>query len=302
MAGFERLVVGLGCAEPDASLIQYASLLARLGQSLSVRFVHVAKDGADHTKLREEMREKVKAGFSSPAEVALDVISGPLTDGLLDCAVSHGADLLVVGGKRRILGARLAMVAPCAIAVIPEGAAARLNHLMIAVDFSRAAGETVGWATQLAAEDTNIACTALHVINHESADLFADNEGEREQQQAVRDVLAHANKHGVAVAPRIIDPPRITNTGRNFILPSKLHSLELAQAILNDAGERGVDCLALSSRGRSRSASILLGSVAEMVIERSQIPLLIHKPLGAKLGLAQILLGEADAFASVKAN
>jgi hypothetical protein len=55
-------------------------------------------------------------------------------------------------------------------------------------------------------------------------------------------------------------------------------------------------------RGRSRSAAILLGSVAEDTIIGTKIPLLIVKHFGAKLGLLQVLLDRSFRTRSVTAN
>lgn len=287
MAGFDHIVVALGCAEGDASLIAYASLLAKLGGTTEVRFVHVAESKAPAAAVREQMRATVAAAFTGTARIACDVLNGPLTDRLLSYVTEFQADLILIGSKKHVLGARLAMVAPCSVAVIPSGHPAHLSHMMIAIDFSEAADNTLQWATSLAASDPSMRCTALHVMTHESPDLFAEHESEMEQAEAMRKTLARADRNGVTVAARL------ANT-------RPLHGV--AQIILAEAAECGADCIAVSTRGRSASASILLGSVTEEVIERATIPLLVNKHAGASLGLAAILLGRAGWRAGVKTN
>jgi hypothetical protein len=49
----------------------------------------------------------------------------------------------------------------------------------------------------------------------------------------------------------------------------------------------------MSTRGRSRSAAILLGNVTEAVIVEARTPLLIVKRFGAKLNLLETLLDRA---------
>ena len=46
----------------------------------------------------------------------------------------------------------------------------------------------------------------------------------------------------------------------------------------------------MSTRGRSRSSAILLGSVTEEVIISTRIPLLVVKHFGARMGLLEALL------------
>ena len=214
MTGFDHVVVALGCADGDASLIAYASMLAKLGGTKEVRFVHVAESSAPAAKVREQMRAKVAAEFSGTARTECDVLHGPLTDRLLACVTEFQADLILIGSKKHKLGARLAMVAPCSVGVIPNGYPARLSHLMLAIDFSDAAADTLEWATGLAAADPAIRCTALHVMTHESADLFAENESEPEQAEAMRKILARADRNGVTVTPALASAGRTGHIGR----------------------------------------------------------------------------------------
>src|SRR3712207_6014416 len=90
MHRYRHLAVALSRSDADAGLIRYAALVARLGTAREVRFVHVLPGpGAgvpEHDRAVEQMRACVKAHFTGvpdTAEVFHDVLSGPLTDGLL---------------------------------------------------------------------------------------------------------------------------------------------------------------------------------------------------------------------------
>lgn len=304
MAGFDHLVVALGCAESDRSLIAYGALLAKLGGTKEVRFVHVAESSAPASAVREQMRASVASAFAGTARTECDVLQGPLTDRLLAYVTEFQADLILIGSKKHVLGARLAMVAPCSVGVIPNGYPARITHLMLAIDFSDAASDTLEWATRLATGDRTIRCTALHVMTHESADLFADHESEPEQAEAMRRILARADRNGVVVTPGLasVGPTGDIGLRHRFFLPASIQGADVAHTILAEAEVREADCIALSTRGRSASASILLGSVTEKVIERAQLPLLIGKHFGASLGLAGILLGRGGWRSGLKTN
>lgn len=296
MAGFDTLVVAMSCAEADAKLVDYANLVALLGGTREAFFVHVVsphKHSTPIATLRQQLRDRVAAQFRAPARVECDVLQGPLTDRLVEYVDELEADLVLVGGKRRVLGARLAMVAPCSVAVIPAEAPATISHLAVAVDFSDSAADMLEWVTSLAAADRSIRCTALHVMTHESVDLFSDNESEPEQAEAMRQILARADRSGVPVEPRLASVSTSSDIGRHhrFILPASIGGADVAHAILAEVKAIGADCLALSTRGRSASASILLGSVTEKVIERSPIPLLVSKHSGARMGFVEVLLG-----------
>lgn len=302
---FNQLVVALGAPDGDQALITYAALLARLGGSRTVRFVHVAEPSADKAAIRTRMRVNVAAtagDLGSRAE--FDVLDGALSDRLLDYVTEFQADLVIIGAKRRKLGARLAMVAPCSVAILPHDVAATVTHLLVAFDFSADAAETLRWATSLVAADPAIRCTALHVMTHESTDLFAGHESAEAKQAAMEVLLSEANRHGVEVVPRLADVERSGDVGggRIFSMPASIQGSDVAHTILEHAAACGADCIALSTRGRSRSASILLGSVTEKVIERAGVPLLIGKHAGRRLGLAEILLGRTTSAAGLKTN
>jgi len=302
---FDQLVVALGSPTGDQALISYAALLARLGGSRTVSFVHVADPADDAATLRTSMRANVAA--TAPELVSLaefDVLHGALSDRLLDYVTEFQADLVLIGAKQRKLGARLAMVAPCSVAILPADVAARVSHLLVAFDFSHDAAETLRWATSLVAADPTIRCTALHVMTHESTDLFAGHESEPARMEAMRALLTDANRHGVEVTPRLAEVDRGSGDigGRFFSLPASIQGADVAHTILEEAAACGADCIALSTRGRSRSASVLLGSVTEKVIERAGMPLLIGKHAGRRLGLADILLGRTTSAAGLKSN
>lgn len=303
---FDQIVVALGSPSGDRNLLAYAELLARLGRSRTVRVVHVARADDDAAALRDTMRAHVAAaapGLAARAEV--DVVRGALTDRLLDYVTEFDADLVVVGGRRRVLASRLAMVSPCAVAVLPDGAAPTLSHLLVAIDFSHDAADTLRWATSLVAADPSLRCTALHVMTHESTELFATHETPEARMTAMRALLTDANRQGVEVTPRLAEVDRgggEVGGSRYFSLPASIEGSDVAHTILEAVTASGADCLALSTRGRSRSAAILLGSVAEKVIARASVPMLIGKPAGRRLGLADILLGRAAGVASLKAS
>jgi SulP family sulfate permease len=303
MADFSQLVVALGSPDGDASLVAYASMFARMCGATEVRFVHVAESSASAPALRERMRAHVDAQFhDTTVDVECDVLHGSLTDRLLNYVTEFQADLILIGSKRHKLGARLAMVAPCSVGVIPTGHLPTLSHLMVAFDFSSAATQTLQWATELVARDHTVRCTALHVMTNESTDLFAGSETADEQAAQMRSVLAATHHNRVAIDARLAEVQRTSELGSHTFSPAAaIQGADVAHTILCQAAAAGADCLALGSRGRSRSASILLGSVAEKVIERADIPVLVRK-YGRNLGLASILLGRTTWPDGIKTN
>lgn len=304
MERIEQIVVALGSPDGDASLVTYAALLVRLTGATEVRFVHVAAPSASAPALREQMRRHVAVVFgSTTAALECDVLHGALTDRLLEYVTEFQADLVLIGSKKHKLGARLAMVAPCSVGVVPDGWSARLSHLLVAVDFSAGAAGTLDWATRIAAGDPTIRCTALHVMTPESTEIFAAGESEEANTVAMRRTIAASDHHGVDVASRLAIVERAGEVGRShpFSPAAAIQGSDVAQTILSQAQAAGADAIALSTRGRSRSAAILLGSVTEKVIERATLPVLVWKH-GANLGLTSILLGRAGKPVEISVN
>lgn len=295
MTTFQELVVAVGAPTGNAALIGYAARLAALGRSRTVRFVHVAEPEQDVAIVRDQMYADLGSAFAQvDAEVDCDVLHGPVSDRLLAYVTEFQADLVLVGSRRRTLGARLAMVAPCSVAVLPDERHSTLSHALVAFDFSPSAAATLSWATGLIVADPSIRCTALHVMTHESTDLFAGHESAEAQAAEMQRILDVANVHGVPVASRLAHVRRGGEIGRShpFSMAATIQGSDVAHTILDEAAACGADCVVLSTRGRSRSASILLGSVAEKVIERAEVPVLIGKQGPHNLGLVEILLGQ----------
>lgn len=301
---FDHIVVALRSPGDDDALLEFAARLARLGATKSVRLVHVAEAGEPAAALRDQMRAQAAPVFAGlGATVECDVLQGALTDRLLAYVEEFQADVIVIGSKRRKLGARLAMIAPCSVAIVPVEHRSDLTHLVVAFDFSEGSTETVRWATRLVAADPSIRCTALHVETNESTDLFGDTD-DADEATTMRHMLQAAGDPRVAIETRRVGVARTTDVGvsHRFSFAASIEGSDVAHTILAEAQALGADCLALSTRGRSRSASILLGSVTEKVIERATMPLLVGKHTGRNLGLVSILLGQARRDAGIKTN
>jgi nucleotide-binding universal stress UspA family protein len=57
-----------------------------------------------------------------------------------------------------------------------------------------------------------------------------------------------------------------------------LVSDQVVAALMQDAGLHNIDLIAMSTAGRSGLARLLLGSVADKVLRRAEVPLLLYRP------------------------
>lgn len=287
---FHNIMVGLAGSEADAELIGYAAMLAGATGPRELHFVHVLPTqpphsdraaGPSHQEALEGMRQAVAGHFGaapvSPA-VSCHVLPGERTDRLLEFAAEHDIDLVLVGHRRgrsgrRSLARRLAMKAPCSVWMAPEGSAPTLRRILAPIDFSGAAADALGIAAALAARGGARECFALHVYFNEAVttyDEYAEVLRGKEEQAFAR-FVAPLDLHGVEVRPLFREGP------------------DVAHAVEQVATELGADLVVMGTRGRSRSAAVLLGSETEHTIMASRIPVLAVKHYGARLNLLQAL-------------
>ena len=295
MHRFRRVAVGLARNETDAPLIRYAAMVCSLGTVEEVRFVHVLSRASgpqpmvtDHATVQSELMRTVEQRFSpAPPKVRVhcDVLDGPLTDQLLSHTAQQQVDLLLVGhgrnhSGRRALARRLAMKAPCSVWMVPQGAPATLAKILVPVDFSEHAADTMRVACSMAKLSGIAECLALHVYFNEAVVTYEGYDAvlRGQEEEAWRKFIAPIDCQGVSVTP---------------IFEESSH---VAATIGRIAEREGADLIVMGTRGRSRSAAILLGSVTEDMIIDAKIPLLAVKHFGARIGVLQALLDRGFFF------
>lgn len=286
---FQHLMVCLTHSESDFGLIRYAAMLARLGTATEVRFVHVLPTPSvglpahEHDRAVETSKRAVKEAFLNVPDnvnVYCDVLKGPLLDRLLTFAAEQEVDLMLLGHRpdhppgRGSLIRRLAMQAPCSIWIVPDGSPPSLKRVLVPVDFSGDSGDAMRVATSMARLCGQSECLALHVYSNEAVLTYEEDDPVLlgEQAKAFEKFIAPIDCRGVAVTP-------IFEEGVN-----------VAHTIHRVAKEQDVDLKVMATRGRSRSATILLGSVTEGVIIEARTPVLVVKHFGARLGILQVLM------------
>jgi nucleotide-binding universal stress UspA family protein len=287
MHRYRHLVVGLALTDADVRLLGYAAQIARLGSVREVRFVHVLPPTAygqvhDHDRVLTALQEQVRKHFADVPERVqryCDVLKGPLLDRLLSFSAEQEVDLMLVGHRRDrpgrgALSRRLAMKAPCSVWIVPDGSPATIQRILMPVDFSEPAADAVQVGTSLAQLVGLKECQALHVYFNEAHATYAEYEEvlRGEEAKAFAQFIAPLNLHGVRVTPLFQEGAHV------------------AHVIHRVAQEERIDLIVMPTRGRSRSAAILLGSVTEETIVETRIPLLVVKHFGAQLGVLQALL------------
>jgi nucleotide-binding universal stress UspA family protein len=92
------------------------------------------------------------------------------------------------------------------------------------------------------------------------------------EKEVFDEFLAKIELHGVGV---------------EILLEESTHT---PQAILRVASRQQSDLIVMNTRGRSRAAAILLGSITSKTMEESPVPVLVVKHYGKKMSLVQAML------------
>jgi nucleotide-binding universal stress UspA family protein len=169
------------------------------------------------------------------------------------------------------------MKAPCSVCMVPEGTAASLRRILVPIDFSDHAADTMRVAVALARLTGQAEVFALHVYFNAAVATYEsyDEVLQGDEEEAFRRFMAPIDCQGVRVTP-------LFEEGAN-----------IAHVINRMAEKHWADLVVMGSRGRSRSAAILLGSVTEETIIETKRPLLVVKHFGSQLGLLQALVARA---------
>lgn len=278
---FRHFAVALANDDTDAGLIAYAARVAAIHPPAVVDFIHVVPAQPQGGNLSQSLKERVDqhfVGVPGSPKVYCDVRHGPLLDQLLLGVAEHQSDVLFVGHRRaqpgrRALARRLAMKAPCSVWLVPEGSRPGFQRLLVPIDFSDHSADALRVATALAGRVPNADCLALHVYFNEARVSYPEYDQvlRGQESEAFRKFIANVDNAGVSVTPQFVEESTV------------------APAIHRIAEEQGADLIVMATRGRSRSAAVLLGSATEDALIETRLPLLAVKHFGARLGVLQAL-------------
>ena len=283
---FHRLTVALARTPADAAPGALCRPREPAGRRARVCLVHVlrreragqpARMRDAEAELRAACRPRICRRRRRPA-VRTAVLSGPLTDRLLSFVAESQTDLVMVGhgaghSGRRALARRLAMKAPCSVWMVPDGSPARISRILAPIDFSPALGRHA--ANRLVAgAGRRRGLPALHVYFNEAVVTYEEYDQvlRGQERRAYDKFIAPLDSRGVELTPHFEE------------------SANAAHAIERVAEREAADLIVMGTRGRSRSAAILLGSVTEQTLIETRLPLLAVKHFGARMGVLEALL------------
>ncbi len=226
----------------------------------------------------KQMVHDVFGSQTTDAFFSHHLLSGVRIDQLIEFSVTHECDLAVVGHRKsrsgqRSLARRLAMIAPCSVWLVPEGAYVSISKVLAPIDFSDHAADSLEVATAIAKAAGLEECVAAHVFSDPSTVRYDERVDEirSREDEAFKTFIASIEQHGVTVEPTYVEGNNVAGT------------------LLYTAKRQAADLIVMSTRGRSRAASILLGSVTNQLMGETPVAMLAVKHSGAMLKLFDAL-------------
>jgi len=297
---YKNVLACLNLSHVDPTVIRYAALLARTAGSERVSFVHVVSpSNLPETFLQEypqlapqvddlmQQRLDEEVGQHFPdvdgTTYVNEILQGDKLKTLVGRIREDDVDLVILGRKREQSGRDsleklLTRKAPCSVLIVPEGAEPAITRLLCPVDFSPFAQRAMEKALLYCRNLGLTSLTAAHYYDlpsgYSKLGLSAEEFARQLEPHLVRqfdEFLARMDTSGVTIE-RILR-----------------RASDVPQAVQEDVAASGADLIVLGSRGRSASASVFLGTMAEKLIWTTQTPMLVVKEKGEGAGLLKIL-------------
>lgn len=305
MYRYKKIMVCLNLDEYDANLIQYAGILSKMAKSDEIHFVYVS----DTFDIPEEIK-KIYPDLTSPIEDAAEErmrqiagqhfdgfdssklifspLEGPRLGLLISYTKKHDIDLLIVGhhtsdrAANNSLSEKLARKAFCSVMIVPRQIKPSLEKILVAVDFSDHSLNAldVGSAFARAAQLDH-----LYILNNYQVPSGHHKTGKTYEE--FEDIMLENAKSKLRFLLSKVD---LKSVG---IKPFFKNNKNVVDGIHKFSENLDADLVVVGARGRSGDiAAILLGSITEGLIRKTQRPLLAVKEKGEGLNILEAIVSE----------
>ncbi|MDN3203828.1 universal stress protein [Algoriphagus sediminis] len=301
MKNFSKALVGLDLTEMDDVLIKKTILFLEFLGIEKCYFIHVSKNLAIPQEIIDNYPDLVAPGdesveaimkdklhqFNFPSSVEVEVFAEegdhPL-DTFLRWARIKDVDLIVMGRKETLEGSGslakgVAKKAPCSILMLQEKRPPGLpEKIMVPTDFSSHNHMIFEFGERIASEmNAEMVPVNIYEVPH----------GYSKTGKSFEEFSAIMKKNAQTDYKNFLKEHQNKKVKCQFILRKKNHDGEI---LLAHAEEIEADMILIGSRGKSKSAALMLGSTAEELIEvNNKIPMLIFKKKGENIGFFEAL-------------
>lgn len=284
-----RATVGLELAKPDSPMLDYLRFFFGKVPVDELRFVHVIPKVEFFAtrevtslemdeKILSAMQAKLSETFREPEKMnaILEIRAGNPLDELIGDINAEGAELAVIGqredGRHNIKARKLTRKAPCPVLIVPEETEAKMEHIMVPVDFSNTSAEALQTALAIReAVNPKAKLTCVHVYSMPDLSPYLLQRTPDE----MRIMVEQDRREAIDIFLR-------DHIGDDYdSVDTKLISKELpgvAHYLMEYADDAEVDFIVIGAKGHSKLELLLLGSVTEnLLVDNEEIPTLVVK-------------------------
>lgn len=304
MYKINRILVGLDISSGDKALIQYASQLTHIVGVNRVYFIHIANDLDLHAdlvekypdllapideNLRNQIDFNIKKYHNFAAGVEYDIIidEGNTKKQILKYIKQKDIDILVIGRKSNKIAElglvkNLVRIAPCSVAVIPETIPETLRKIAVPLDFSENSFMTLEVAEKLAEK--------FKSLKIEGFNIYEVPQGYSKTGKSYEEFKEIMRENAKKEAENFIKLHGLNLENLNVTYQCNDNDDSIAESIYYFAKKIDADGIVIGSKGRNAFSSLLIGSMAEHLIDyvRSR-PLLIIKEKREAMNLLEAL-------------
>ena len=300
MKQFKKVMVGLDLTLLDEVLISNIKLLVPILDIEKVYFIHFSKSlilpeevTSAYPDLLAPLDETIESQIKYEIEKskpALDfnykiiVKEGNAQDSMLRWCNIKETDLLILGRKNGktssdSLVKNLSQKYPRPVLLLPETPPnGQISNILLPIDFSKHSIVSILIALEIS-KKTKAALQCCHMYEVPSG--YSKTGKTFEEFAAI--MLENVKKD----FKNFLDENKLPDLSCTFILHDKKDE---ADNIMDFARSIQTDLLIVGSRGRSRSAAVLLGSVAEKLVNSNHdIPMLVMKEKGENMSFLEAL-------------
>ncbi|WP_373522013.1 universal stress protein [Aquiflexum sp.] len=301
MKNFEKAMVGLDLTEMDEILIPKISAVTGILGIQKIYFIHVSKDLSLPEEITknfpdliapadEAIKSEIKSLLASskfPKNIEIEIVveEGNPMSTVLRWAKIKDVDLMIMGRKKVLEGSgslakSLAQKAPCSVMFIPELVNIKIpERILVPMDFSAHSHFTFQFADK-AAEEFGSTIFGLH--------LYEVPSGYYKTGKSFDEFAAIMETHARNDYEKFLAKHSHKDFDCMFVLKDNGNE---GKFIIDKAKELNIDLILMGSRGRTSSAAVLLGSIAEKLVQaNNEVPMLIFKKKGETMSFFDALM------------
>lgn len=304
MEDLKRVLVALDLTEMDETLVRYVARLSNEIDLDKIYFFNVMKNMELPDKIAEKYPDLVapmdeatkneiqytineEAGNQLRGDVEIKVTDGNRAEKILKWAKIKEVDLIVMGRKsglegQGIVSGKVVKLAPCSVIFVPEVLPEALFNLVVPIDYSPSSKLAFQFSLNMAKKIPGLKLTCLNVYNVPSGYHYSGKSFEefveimkQNAEESFNEFISEFDTKGINVEPK-------------YVLDKKN---DVAKKIYQFALKNKASAIAVGSKGRTQVAAVLIGSIAEKLINlNSQIPTIVVKQRRHNMDFLEALL------------